>query len=161
MRYEDDMLPKQAMQRRRAPVWGIAFALLLSACGGAGGPPQIVPPAVGGLTATLEDEVRDLPGDRIAWTTYWKLCWAAYPGATAYELQPLTSEGASNRLQRQRETCFRQEAAKGENMKAEGLLNRDLLVKLQTGQLAYHVRAVLPDNRASEWSHPLAVGERA
>jgi hypothetical protein len=131
---------------------------ILSGCG-ASGPPQIVQPPVSGLTATLSDAVRDLPGDRIAWTTSWQLCWAPYPAATAYELQPVTGEGTATHLLRQKETCFRQEAAQGENAKADGLVNRDLLVKLQIGQLAYKVRAVLSGNRVSAWSPPAAVGE--
>jgi hypothetical protein len=145
---------------------GILYALCLlivaALCGcGASGPPQEVQPPVGGLTAALSDEVHDLPGDRIAWTTYWQLCWAPYPSATAYELQPVTGEGTASRLIRQQGTCFRQEAAKGENAKADGLVNRDLLVKLQIGQLAYKVRAALSGNRVSAWSPPAAVGETA
>lgn len=133
---------------------------MLSGCG-ASGPPQVVQPPVSGLMATLSDEVRDLPGDRIAWTTYWQLCWTPYPGATTYELQPVTGEGTASRLIHQQNTCFRQEAAKGENAKADGLVNRDLLVKLQISQLAYKVRAVLNGNRVSAWSPPAAVGETA
>jgi len=119
-----------------------------------------VRPPVEGLVAMLEDEVRDLPGERIAWATYWKLCWAAYPGATAYELQALTSEGASRKLRRQSERCFRIETVKGENDKSRGLISRDLLLAVQTGQLAYRVRAVLDDHRVSAWSRPMAVGTR-
>jgi hypothetical protein len=96
---------------------------------------------------------------RLAWSTYWKLCWEEYPGATAYELQALTGEGGARKLRRQRERCFRIEAAKGENEKTQGLANRDLLLALQAGQLAYRVRAALNDHRVSAWSSPAAVGE--
>jgi hypothetical protein len=140
----------------------LCLLVVAALCGcGASGSPQIVQPPVSVLTAALSDEVHDLPGDRIAWTTYWQLCWAPYPGATTYELQPVTSEGTASRLIRQKDTCFRQEAAKGENAKADGLVNRDLLVKLQIGQLAYKVRAALSGNRVSAWSPPAAVGETA
>jgi hypothetical protein len=121
--------------------------------------PSVVAPALADLTATLEDQTTELPGGRMAWSTYWKLCWASYPGAVAYELQALTGEGAASKLQRQSASCFRIEAAAGENEQAQGLLNRKLLLALQTGQLAYRVRAVLDDQRVSAWSPALAVGE--
>jgi hypothetical protein len=116
-------------------------------------------PLVQNLVSTLEDEVRELPKERIAWSTFWKLCWDKTPDATAYELQTLTSEGSSGRLQRQSENCFRIEAAAGENIKSEGLLNRQLQLALQSSQLAYRVRAVLKNGRAGEWSRAVSVGE--
>ncbi len=141
-------------------VWLWLLALVLtSACAEASGPPQVIQPPVSGLVATLEDEVRELPNGRIAWSTYWRLCWAVYPAASMYELQPLTGEGAPKTLRRQRETCMRVQAAAGENEKARGLLNRDVQLSLQRGQLAYQVRAVLGGNRVSAWSRAVAVGE--
>jgi hypothetical protein len=134
-------------------------ALTLSGCGSASGPAQVVQPPVTGLVATLEDESRDLNAGRIAWSTYWKLCWSVYPGAIAYELQPLTGEGASSKFRRQREECYRVQAAAGENDKAQGLLNRDVQLSLQRGQLAYQVRAILPEHRVSAWSRAVAVGQ--
>src|SRR5262245_13455115 len=58
-------------------------------------PPQIISTRLMGLVATLEDETRDLSNGQIAWTTYWKLCWDAYPGAQGYEFETMTGEGAS------------------------------------------------------------------
>ena len=173
----------------RGPRYGFTVALMLvlqmSACGStpgadskvvspAGSPtatsgpevrdlseaPTALTPPVGGLVTTLQDEVHNLPEGRIAWSAYWKLCWEEYPGAAAYELQTVTGEGISPKLRRQSEHCFRIEAAKGENEKSQGLVNRDLLLALQAGQLAYRVRAVLADNRTSAWSAAYAVGER-
>jgi hypothetical protein len=120
--------------------------------------PDAFPP-VTGLVATLEDEVRELPGDRMAWSTYWKLCWDVYPQATAYELQVVTGEGSSPKLRRQSERCFRLQAAAGENEKSQGLVNRAMLLVLQAGQLAYRVRAVFSNGRVSAWSLAMAVGE--
>ncbi len=137
-----------------------SVVLALAGCG-TQEPPRSVQPPVGGLTATLEDTVRDLPGDRIAWATYWTLCWSPYPGARAYQIQTVTGEGASAKLRQQRDTCLRIEAAKGENARTDGLVNRDLLLQLQTGQLAYKVRAVLDDTTVSEWSASAAVGQTA
>ncbi|MEP7337327.1 MAG: hypothetical protein ABI977_06240 [Acidobacteriota bacterium] len=119
-------------------------------------PRQVVALAVSGLVATLEDEVRDLPDGQIAWSTYWKLCWDAYAGAQEYELGPMTGEGGGRRLVRQAGTCLRIEVAKGQNAKAQGLFNRELMLASLSGQLAYRVRAVMGDGRVSQWS-PLAI----
>lgn len=122
-------------------------------------PPQVVEPPVAGPAATLEDEVRGLPDGRIAWTTYWKLCWEPYRGAREYELETMTGEGTRRRLIRQAETCLRVEVAKGENAKAQGLFNRDLMLASLSGQLAYRVRAVLGPDRVSQWSPSAIVGQ--
>ena len=111
------------------------------------------------MVATLEDEVRDLPEQRIAWSTFWKLCWEEYPGASGYELELLTSEGVSPELRRQSARCFRIEVASGENKRKEGLAHRDIQLALQKGQLACRVRAVFDAGRVSEWSPPVVVGE--
>ncbi|MDQ3255131.1 MAG: hypothetical protein M3R15_14710 [Acidobacteriota bacterium] len=139
-------------------------ALLAASCGSPSSTPSTQttpvrpPPTVQGLSATLEDEVRDVDNGRIKWSTYWKLCWDEYPKAQAYELQVMTSEGTSPKLRRQTDRCFRIEAAAGINDKSQGLLNRDQLLGLQLGQLAYRVRAVLDDDRFSEWSTAMALG---
>ena len=138
--------------------WLCALLTLLL-CAACSKTPATTLPAITGLVASLEDEVRDLPNGQIAWSTYWKLCWDNYPDAEAYELQALTGEGATRRLRHQNERCFRLQAAAGENSKAQGLLNRSLQLALQQGQLAYRVRAVRKDGRMSEWSAPLAVGK--
>ena len=119
----------------------------------------VVPPPVQHLVATLEDEIHDLPSERIGWSTYWRLCWDDYKDARGYELQTLTAEGASSKLEHQSEHCFRLEVAKGQNFKKQGLVNRDLQLATQSGQLAYRVRAVLANGRASEWSKPLRVAK--
>ena len=74
-------------------------------------------------------------------------------------MQTLTGEGTSRKLRRQHDTCSRIEAAAGENAKEKGLANRDLLLAMQSGQLAYRVRAVLDGDRVSEWSSVMMVGE--
>jgi hypothetical protein len=136
----------------------LLLLLLCATCNRTSAPATPLP-VVTGLNATLEDEVRDLPNGQIAWSTYWKLCWDAYQDAASYQLQSLTGEGSARRVLRQTERCFRLQAAAGENSRAQGLLNRDLQLALQQGQLAYRVRAVRQDGRLSEWSAPLAVGK--
>ena len=139
----------------------LAVGLFLASCGRGATParvPQVVPTPVGALVGSLEDESRDLPDGRVAWHTYWRLCWGAYPGATAYELQARTGEGVSPQLRRQDGTCFRLEAAAGEDTKADLPRSRTIQLSTQSGQLAYRVRAVLGPDRVSAWSESLAVG---
>jgi hypothetical protein len=114
--------------------------------------------AVRGLTATLEDELRDRPGGRVAWSTGWKLCWAEHPHAQAYELQVLTAEGRSPRLRRQRARCYEVEVAAGENRRSRVLVNRELQLALTRAQLAYRVRAVLADGSTTRWSETIEAG---
>lgn len=135
------------------------LGVLLSACDTPSGALQVVKPPVSEIVATLEDSVQELPGKRIAWSTYWKLCWQSYPGAKTYELQTLTSEGVSPSLRRISDRCFRLQAAAGQNHKSQGLFNRKAILSLRTSQLAYRVRAVLDENRVSEWSPDMAVGK--
>lgn len=135
----------------------IGLMLLLAVPLGLAAETALVPPT--GLVASLEDEVRTLEEGRITWSIYWKLCWQPYPGAQHYELQTLTAEGSSPKLHPHHDTCFRIQAAAGEDATAQAPLNRDALLALQAGQLAYRVRAVLKDERVSAWSTPIAVGE--
>ncbi|HEY9798808.1 MAG TPA: hypothetical protein V6D25_00500 [Leptolyngbyaceae cyanobacterium] len=120
--------------------------------------PQVVQPPVTGLVSTLSDEVKESTTNLINWSTYWNLCWEPYPGAKEYELQKVLVDGESPDLQRQSDRCFRLQAASNENFKSQGLLNRDLILLVHKTQLAYRVRAVLDDNRVSEWSALMAVG---
>jgi hypothetical protein len=120
--------------------------------------PQIEPTPVTGLVGSLVDEQSDLPDGRVAWRTHWQLCWTAYSGATAYELEVRTGEGPSPQLRQQQETCFRIEAAAGEDTKTDLSHSRRTLLAMQSGQLAYRVRAVLGPGRVSAWSAALAVG---
>ena len=116
-------------------------------------------PPIDGFVTTLEDEVRDLPDGQIAWSTYWKTCWTAYPDADLYEIEVTTMEGASPKLRRQKGPCHRIEIAAGNNPKAQGLLGRKMLINLQVGQLAFRYRAVLDEDRFSAWSPVIMVRE--
>ncbi|MBF2008255.1 MAG: hypothetical protein IGS49_23125 [Chlorogloeopsis fritschii C42_A2020_084] len=120
--------------------------------------PEVVQPPVTGLVSTLSDEVEELPAELIRWSTYWQLCWQPYPEAKEYELQAVLMQGKSPKLQRQSDRCFRIQAASNENQKSQGLLNRELILLMHKIQLGYRVRAVLDNNRVSEWSQVMAVG---
>lgn len=120
--------------------------------------PQVVKPPLTGLVSTLSNEVKELPEERISWSTYWQLCWQPYPGAKEYELQALTMGGKSPKLERQSDRCLRIQAASNQNKKSQGLLNRELILAMHSAELGYRVRAVLDGNRVSEWSDVMAVG---
>ncbi len=145
---------------RLAALWLLFSLAAFSSCGSNTAPtqPSVLPGPVTNLTATLEDEVQELGGERIKWSTYWKLCWEAPPGAISYELQTLTSEGRSDKLRRQTESCFRLEVAAGDNERGQGFVNREVMLALQAGQLAYRVRAVFAQGRVGEWSAAIPVG---
>jgi hypothetical protein len=125
------------------------------------GAPRVVEPSVAEVTTRLDDQIDDLPGDRIAWSTTWTMCWAAYPEARAYELEVVTGEGTAPTLDRQPEgeRCKSIEAAAGENARSEGLANRELVLSTTAGQLGYRVRAMLDDDTVSAWSPLYPVGE--
>lgn len=120
--------------------------------------PEVIKPPLTGLVSTLSDEVKELPEERINWSTYWQLCWQPYLGAKEYELRVVTMEGASPKLRRISDRCFRIQAASNENKKSQGLFNRELILAMHTVELGYQVRAVLDGNRVSEWSDVMAVG---
>jgi hypothetical protein len=134
------------------------LAAAAAATAAAAFPAEPLPP-IGGFVATLADEVRELPKQRIAWRTYWTLCWDAYPQARGYELQAVTSEGGSLRPKSVDGPCHRLEVAGNENRRSEGLRTRDLQLAVQSGQLAYRVRALLADGRTSAWSPLFGAGK--
>lgn len=153
------MLNWQDPLRRAGTGAAVALTLATAACSTASGrAAPVVDPPVGGLETTLQDDVRNVPGRRIAWSTFWTLCWDAYPGAVGYEVKSVTVEGSSPQLERQEGRCVRVEAAQGRNRKSAGLKERDVLLSLQAARLAYRVRAVLDDDRTSRWSKRAPVG---
>jgi hypothetical protein len=160
------ILPLVQLQCLRLIVlFTVIFGLILGVDGGSSlaaditsNQPQVVQPPITGLVSTLSDEVQELPSDLIRWSTYWQLCWEPYPEAKEYELQKVLGDGASPKLQHQSDRCFRLQAASNENQKSQGLLNREVILLMHKIQLGYRVRAVLDDNRVSEWSPVMAVG---
>lgn len=116
-------------------------------------------PAPEGMHAQLQDVVRPAGAGRIAWQTFWKLCWTPVAGAKGYELKRMTSEGAPRQHQRVAGPCWRVEVAAGENARAQGLYRRDLMLQLQAAQASLRVRAAFGQGRVSAWSAEHAVGE--
>lgn len=139
----------------------LALALIAPACGHAAPPgvePQVTGPPPQHLVVRLEDERHPLADGRVAWRTWWELCWDPYPGARSYEVQVVTGEGVSPRLREQTDRCIRTEAAAGEDSPEALEAKRTTLLVLQEGQLADQVRAVTADDRRSEWTPPQPVG---
>jgi hypothetical protein len=94
----------------------------------------------------------------VAWTTSWRLCWDAYAGARAYELQASTPEGPSRRIRRQAGRCFELEVAAGSGPRRGWRAERRVQLAVGAGQVAYRVRAVLDAPRVSGWSRSVDVG---
>jgi len=115
-------------------------------------------PAPSGLATSLEDKKRKSGRGRIAWSTHWKLCWQPVESAAYYEIRLMTSEGAPRAPKRLDATCFRIEAAAGENPVSEGLPHRDLMLTMQAAQLSAQIRAVLADGRKTAWTAAQDVG---
>jgi hypothetical protein len=112
------------------------------------------------LIATLHDERRARPGGILEWHTIWRVCWSPQPGATGYQLQPLSGEGDASPPRRAGGRCHSIEVAGGRNPARQGLRHRDVQLALQAGQLAYRVRARGVKGRPGAWSRPIAVGEK-
>jgi hypothetical protein len=106
----------------------------------------------------LDDERREAAPGRIAWSTHWTLCWQPQPGVRYHEIRLLTSEGGSRVPRRWHASCYRVEAAAGENEAAEGMPRRDLMLAMQAAQSAVQVRAVFTDGRHSAWTAEQPVG---
>jgi hypothetical protein len=149
----------QAAPLRLSLLAVLCLALFLAACSAPAAAVKDAAPAAMGMVADLQDEMRDLPGNRVAWATYWRLCWVGHPEASFYEIQSMTGEGSSRNLRRQSESCLRVEVARGENERELEMHNRRMLLAMAGGQLAFRVRAVLSDGRVGAWSAPMAVGE--
>jgi hypothetical protein len=141
----------------RAAVAALLAAGALAGCGGGDAAQPAAP--VAGLRTSLHDDVNPVSGDRIEWSTSWRLCWAPHEGASGYELRTLTGEGAPGGVRRQTARCFSIEAAAGRNERAAGLRYRSEQLALAQGQLAYQVRAVLESGGRGPWSAAAAVGD--
>ncbi len=97
-------------------------------------------------------------GERVTWSSTWTLCWDPFPGATAYEVQAMTSESASSRIKRVETPCFSVELAAGDDHIREVPEKRDVQLAVQRSQLAYRVRATLAGNVVTAWSPAFDAG---
>lgn len=138
--------------KRRAALYGAALLALLgvvsAALGlgeGARGPEQQRSAAITGLRATLLDQETPLATGAVAWTTRWRLCWDPVPGASAYLLTTVTSEGVSpiSRLLDQR--CYTLTVASGTARASGQRPGRRAQLSLMEVQLAVSVAARLSD----------------
>lgn len=120
--------------------------------------PSGLPPAPGGLQRSLQDHTRRSGPGRMAWSTTWSLCWQPVAGAAHYEVRLLTAEGASRTPRRVADTCYRVEAAAGENPRADGMPRRALMLAMQSAQSSVGVRAVFADGRVTDWTAGQPVG---
>ena len=88
------------------------------------------------------------------WQTHWVIQWQPVPGAVAYEIITMTSEGRSKKSKRVERPPFRLEVAKGENARAEGMPTRPIQLLTIQGLLSIKVVARMTDGSngpASPW----------
>jgi hypothetical protein len=100
--------------------------------------------------------VRETGNGQIAWSTSWCLSWEPQLGATAYEIETLTCEGARRTLRRLVSPPLCLELARGENQAADGMATRAIQLALRAGELAYRVR-VVTGGAVGAWSPVIEV----
>ena len=113
----------------------------------AGAAPSVPPAAVTGFRAAVQDvdtPVRGADGrDVVRWQSTWRLTWEPVPGATAYEVQYGTSEGAGDDEPEavQTEPSLDVEAAAGTSSRARLAQDRRAGLLFTSSQLLVQVRA--------------------
>ena len=115
-----------------------------------------------GLRANLVDE--DHPyvkrgKARLRWRTFWLLHWEPVPGARAYELQYLTSEGTSSKTTKIAFPPLGLEVANGDNLKSAGLMQRDVQLATIQSLLSVRVSAHLGNGTRTAPTAWLPVGK--
>ncbi len=119
------------------------------------------PQVLTGLHATLEDETDRYTQDGVEywrWKTHWVVRWDPVPGAVAYELVYMTSEGASNKTSRLDQPPYRLEVALGDNAQHEGMPTRAMQLLTIQGLLAVKILPRLADGSIGTFSTWLQVG---
>lgn len=112
------------------------------------------------VSATVEDTVVPRDDGRISWTTTWRACFAPAAGdpsgVARWEARLVTSEGTSPEVEELPDGCVDLQVATGVNPADAGLLHREVQLSDAAG-LAYRVRAVGADGRATPWTDPVRV----
>lgn len=119
--------------------------------------PPAASAAITGFRATLTDEETPIEAG-VAWTTRWQLCWDAVPGADAYLLTIVTSEGVSPVPRTVSDTCYRLTVASGTAPRSGERPGRDGQVGLMEVHLSVSVAARFPDGRSGPNGPDFPVG---
>lgn len=115
---------------------------------------------VRGLRAELIDRAAAKPGGGFAWTTAWRLCWSAVPGAREYLVTLVTSEGVDPRSRATRKTCYSLTVASGTAPRRGARPGRPGQLALMESMLSVSVAARLGDGSVGPAAPDLPVGRR-
>ena len=140
------------------------FAALFFGCCLCSAAPAAETPAVR-LAASLRDHVQAYrrPGgeEYIRWRSDWVVTWAPLAHVRHYEIRYKTSEGVSRKTGMQVEPRLVIEVAKGDNLKAAGLVARATQLSTIEGLLAVSVVTHFDDGSRSLPTPWLAAGSVA
>jgi len=149
-----------ALARSVRPAALLALAAGLAGCSSAGevqlrgtvaGPVPVL------ASATLTDEVDPAAG---TWSTTWEACFAPLPGEEdleGLEVQAVTAEGVSPRIQPLPGECVELQLAQGSGTAPADDPGRTAALG-DAGSLAYQARGVRADGSVTPWSDPVVAG---
>jgi hypothetical protein len=120
--------------------------------------PRVDPRVVKNFRVAIATSSTPTADGRVTWTATWTLCWDPIAGAIGYDVQPLTSESASQRLRKVTSTCYAVDVAAGEDLPADVSGKRDTQIAVQRAQVGYRVRADFGGNVVSAWSEAIDAG---
>ncbi|MDP9429621.1 MAG: hypothetical protein M3Q47_12420 [Actinomycetota bacterium] len=107
-------------------------------------------------SATLTDDVDAAAG---TWSTTWGACFAPLPGEDVerWEVQAVTTEGASPRVEQLPGECVELHLARGTDAAPADDPGR-VAALADAAALAYQVRGVRADGSVTPWSEPVVAG---
>ena len=153
-----------SLLRPRGPAAAlVTLAAGLSGCSSAGGTETagmagtVAGPAPVLASATLTDDVD--PAAR-TWSTTWEACFAPLPGEediARWEVQVVTAEGVSPRVQQLPGECVELQLAQGPGTTPATDPGR-VAALADAGSLGYQARGVRADGSVTPWSDPVVAG---
>ena len=108
-------------------------------------------------SATLTDDVDTAAG---TWSTTWEVCFEPLPGAEGperWEVQSVTSEGVSPRIEELPGSCVGLQLAQGPGAAPADDPGRTAALA-DAASLAYRARAVRADGSVTPWGEPVVAG---
>ena len=138
----------------------LALAAGLAGCSsGAAAEPTAAPATTGSApalaSATLTDDVDTAAG---TWSTTWVVCFAPVGGdVERWEVQAVTAEGVSPRVEQLPAECLDLQLAQGRGTTPADDPGRTAALA-DAGSLAYQARGVRADGSVMPWSDPVVAG---
>ena len=137
----------------------LALAAGLAGCSsGAAVEPAAAPATTGSAptlaSATLTDDVDAAGG---TWSTTWVACFEPAGGVERWEVQAVTAEGVSPRVEQLPAECLDLQLAQGRGTTPADDPGRTAALA-DAGSLAYQARGVRADGSVTPWSDPVVAG---